>query len=38
MGAKRNVYRIMVGEPEGERSLGRLKVDGRIILKLISGR
>jgi hypothetical protein len=23
MGAKRNVYRILVGKPEGKRSLGR---------------
>jgi hypothetical protein len=38
MGAKRNVYRILVGNPEGKRSLGRPKVDGRIILKWIAAR
>jgi hypothetical protein len=25
MGEKRNVYRILVGKPEGERPLGRLR-------------
>jgi hypothetical protein len=30
---EKNVYRILVGEPEGKRLLGRPKLDGRIILK-----
>jgi hypothetical protein len=25
MGEKRNVYRLLVGKPEGKRSLGRLR-------------
>jgi hypothetical protein len=28
-------YGILVGKPEGERPLGRLCIDGRIILKWI---
>jgi hypothetical protein len=32
MGEKRNVCRILVGKPEGKRPLGRLHLDGRIIL------
>jgi hypothetical protein len=35
IGEKRNVYRILVGKPEGKRPLGRLDVGGRIILKWI---
>jgi hypothetical protein len=35
LGKKRNVFRILVGKPEGKRSLGRLDVGGRIILKWI---
>jgi hypothetical protein len=35
MGEKRNVYRILVGKPEGKRQLGRLDVGGRIILEWI---
>jgi hypothetical protein len=31
----RNGHNILVGEPEGKRSLGRLSVDGTIILKWI---
>jgi hypothetical protein len=34
MGEKNNAYRILVGNPEGKRPLGRLR-SGRIILKLI---
>jgi len=30
---KRGIYRILVGIPEGRRTLGRPGVDGRIILK-----
>jgi hypothetical protein len=30
---KRCAYRVLVGKPEGKRPLGRLIVDGRIILK-----
>jgi hypothetical protein len=32
MGAKRNAYRLFVGKPEGERPLGRPRLDGWIIL------
>jgi hypothetical protein len=28
-----NAYIILPGKPEGKRPLGRLRVDGRIILK-----
>jgi hypothetical protein len=31
----RSAYRILVGKPEGKRSLGRLDVGGRIILRWI---
>jgi hypothetical protein len=30
---KRCAYRVLVGKSEGKRHLGRLVVDGRIILK-----
>jgi hypothetical protein len=29
---ERDVYRVLVGKPEGKRPLGRPGVDGRIIL------
>jgi hypothetical protein len=29
----RNVYKILVGNPEGDKHLGDLDVDGRIALK-----
>jgi len=35
MGERRGVYRVLVGKTEGKRSLGRLMVDGRIILRWI---
>ena len=35
MGERRGVYGIWVGKPEGKRPLGRLDVDGRIILRWI---
>jgi hypothetical protein len=35
MGERRGAYRILVGRPQGKRSLGRLGVDGRIILNSI---
>jgi hypothetical protein len=35
MEEKKNAYRILVGKPDGKRPLGRLDVDGRIILKWI---
>jgi len=35
MGERRGVYGVWVGMPEGERPLGRLEVDGRIILTWI---
>jgi hypothetical protein len=31
----RVVYRVLVGKPEGKRSLGRTGLDGRIILKWV---
>jgi hypothetical protein len=31
----RNTWEILVGKPEGKRSIGRIGVDGRIILKRI---
>jgi hypothetical protein len=34
MGKKRNVYRVLVGKPEGKSPLEDLYLDGRIILKL----
>jgi hypothetical protein len=34
-GVKTNVYRILVEEPEGKRSLGRPKRKGRITLKRV---
>jgi len=33
MGEKRGVYRVLVGNPEGKRPLGRPGVDGRLILR-----
>jgi hypothetical protein len=33
MGERRNAYRILVGNPEGRRPLGRPDVDGWTILK-----
>ena len=36
MGERRGAYRVLVGKPDGRRSLERSSVDGRIILKLIS--
>jgi hypothetical protein len=38
IGAKRNAYRILVGEPEGKRLLGRPRLCGRIILRYDGGR
>jgi len=35
MGERRCMYRVLVGEPEGKRPLGRPGVDGRIILRWI---
>jgi hypothetical protein len=35
MGEKRNAYRILVGNPEGKRPLGRQDVGGWTILKWI---
>jgi hypothetical protein len=32
MGEKRNAYRLLVGKPEGKRSLGRPRLGGWIIL------
>jgi hypothetical protein len=33
MGKTTNVYKILVGKPEGKTLLGRLGIDGRIILE-----
>jgi hypothetical protein len=30
---RREAYRVFVGKPEGKRPLGRVGVDGRLILK-----
>ena len=35
MGERRVAYRVSVGKPEGKRPLGRLGIDGRIILRWI---
>ena len=35
MGERKVVHRALVGKPQGERPLGELGVDGRIILKCI---
>ena len=34
-GENRGVHRVLRGEPEGKRPLGRQDVDGRIILRWI---
>jgi hypothetical protein len=34
MRERRCVYRVLVGKPEGKRTLGRPDVDGRIIFKM----
>jgi len=38
MGGERGVYRVLVGKPEGRRTLGALGVDVWIILEWISRR
>jgi hypothetical protein len=38
MGEKRNAYTIVVGQPEGKGPLGRPKLGGWTILKLILDR
>jgi hypothetical protein len=35
MGERRDVYKVLVGKPEGKNHLEHLGVDGRIILKWI---
>jgi hypothetical protein len=35
MGDRRGAYRVLVGKPEGRGPLGRIGVDGTIILKWI---
>jgi hypothetical protein len=35
MGERRDVYRVLVGKPEGRRPLERPGVDGKIILRWI---
>jgi hypothetical protein len=34
-GERRGIYRLLVGKPEGKRTLGRPGIDGRIILRWI---
>jgi uncharacterized protein (UPF0128 family) len=36
MGEKSNAYRVLMGKPEGKNKLEVLRIDGRIILKLVS--
>jgi len=36
MGEERDVYKVLVGKPEGRKHYGDLGVDGRIILGWIS--
>jgi hypothetical protein len=38
MGEGRSVYRVLVGRPEGKRSLGRPRLCGRITLRWTLGR
>jgi len=38
MGKERGVYSVLVGKPEGKRPLGRISVDGLIILRWTSRR
>ena len=35
MGERRGEYKVLVGKPEGKRTLGRPRVDGKIILRWI---
>jgi hypothetical protein len=35
MGESTCVYSVLVGKPEGKGLLGRTRIDGRIILRLI---
>jgi hypothetical protein len=35
IGERRGVYRVLMGKPEGKRSLGRLRPNGKIILSWI---
>jgi hypothetical protein len=35
MGEKMSVYGVLEGKPKGKRPLGKLDIDGRIILNLI---
>jgi hypothetical protein len=35
MGDRRGEYRVLVGRPEGKRSLGGLGVDGRLISRML---
>jgi hypothetical protein len=37
MGEGRNMYRILVGKPEGKNHLEDRGVDGRMVLEWISG-
>jgi hypothetical protein len=38
MGEEREVYRVLMGKPEGKKPLGRLRSNGWIILGWISRR
>jgi len=35
MGNRKGIFRLLVGKPEGKMPLGRPRLDGRIILRLI---
>jgi hypothetical protein len=35
MRERKGIYRVLVGTPEGNRSLGRLVIDGRVTLRWI---
>jgi hypothetical protein len=35
VGERSGAYRVLVGQPDGYKPLGRLGIDGRIILKWI---
>jgi len=38
MGEGRGIYRVLIGKPEGKRTLARPRLDGRIILRWIFGK
>jgi hypothetical protein len=38
MGGGSNVYRVLVGTPEGKRTLGRSRMESKWILRRLAGR